>query len=215
MKFIKTLLLVSLFFLQKHTFAFSIKKEEIKNFKIISDLEKEKLKGRVKNKTVEITYYEDDGKIEKISFEKTSYNENGFKTMSISNHNILRSSNLVTNFEYDENNLLISSENKKEKTIHSYKIDEDGYLVESIKFFEKEMPLVENKGKFKKNYYDKAGLLIKKAVLYDGWIIANDMYTYDKNGNTLSITSDEKAFYNIENKYFPNSKEIEQKFSNF
>lgn len=42
MKFIKILLLVSLFFLQKHTFAFSIKKEEIKNFKIISDLEKEK-----------------------------------------------------------------------------------------------------------------------------------------------------------------------------
>lgn len=41
------------------------------------------------------------------------------------------------------------------------------------------------------------------------------MYTYDKNGNILSITSDDKAFYSIENKYFPNSKEIEQKISNF
>lgn len=157
MKFIKIFLLISLFFSQKNIFAFSIKKEEIKNFKIISDLEKERLKGKVKNKTVEITYYEKDGTIEKISLEKTSYNENGFKTMSILNYNILRSSNLVTNFKYDENNLLISSENEKEKTIHSYKIDEDGYLVESIKFSEKEIPLVENKGKFKKIIMIKQG----------------------------------------------------------
>lgn len=237
MKFFKIFLFLFLFFSQKNLSISSIKKEKLKDYKIITDLEKEKLKGKVKSKIIEITYYTKDGKIEKISLEKTSYNENGFKTKVINNNNILLESDFITTFEYDENNLLTSTVNDKKNSVHSYKIDENGYLVENIKFLQKQMPL-ENPGKIEKdyynkkslkamevllegegevrtNYYDKNGFQVKEFVTFSGLPIANATYTYDANSNILLITNLDKPYYTMKYVYYPNSEIVKQQLVNF
>ena len=164
--------------------------------KILTDAEKEGLKGRVKRikqnhykaferdgnvylGVQEGEYYEDKNKI-------TTYNEGGRKLENVSLSNDGRLFGTTYNENGKESEIIHYSSVGVIESRHTRKYNEDGDIVEMISY--------DNKGELTSKgiytHYAKGKELIGKTFDKDGVLIDHRISTYDKNGGRIELKID-------------------------